>query len=129
MPTTAEIQAKSSAALDELEQERIREITGESLATLTPLLAGLNSSQNKAMRADIDVWDEIGDTTEKLSGGRSGVDVDSERDRELVRRRVRLRLGLAEVRPATNLEDPEAIGLLTVIGPGWKSGDPASGEH
>ena len=128
MPTTAQIEAQSNAALTELEQERIREITNESLATLTPLFANLLPSQRKAMRADIDAWDEIGDTTEKVSGGRSGVDVDTQRDRELVRRRVRVRLELPEVRDAQNLEDPDAIGLLTVLGPGWREHD-TGGEH
>jgi hypothetical protein len=120
MPTLAEIQAKSNAALTALEKEKVREITGELPGKIDSLLPSGVSDLNRCYRADVDAWDALGDTTERLSGGRSGVDVDAGRDREHVRRRVRVRLGLPEVKDITTLDDPDTIGLFQILNPSWR---------
>lgn len=126
MPTLAEIQAKSNTVLTALEKEKVREITGELPGKIDTLFPSGVSDLNRCYRADIDAWDALGDTTEKLQGGRSGVDVDAERDREHVRRRVRVRLGLPEVKDITTLDDPDTVGLFQIINPAWR--EPQSSE-
>jgi len=99
MATLETIESKSSAALTQLELEKVREIvTGGRLFLAADSIANavndLTPEQRQATRADIEEWDALGFGTEKIrpTGG-DGLDYDVERDRAVVRRRLIVRLG------------------------------------
>jgi hypothetical protein len=86
----------SGATLTPLELERVREIVLEdSVSTIETIASELSSDQRRATRYDIDLWlNKIGEGTLSLHDGSDGVDISKSRDRNAIRRRVALRLGL-----------------------------------
>jgi hypothetical protein len=112
MPTTEVIQEQLDTPLTPLERERVREILGYSRAqgeTLSAMIDELTAPQNQFMRAIILRWDEVGDDTERITGGRDALDADPERNREMVRRRVRQLLGLPEISGVSTLDNSQLI--------------------
>jgi hypothetical protein len=112
MPTTEVIQEQLDTPLTPLERERVREILGYSRAqgeTLSAMIDELTAPQNQFMRAIILRWDEVGDDTERITGGRDALDADPERNREMVRRRVRKLLGLPEISGVSTLDNSQLI--------------------
>jgi hypothetical protein len=82
-------------ALDTAQLESVREMVGDKLfSTIQSLCAGLNAAQESAMSDDIDEWDRIKNKHVKMSGGSDGIDIDNERARNALKRRVRQRLDL-----------------------------------
>lgn len=82
-------------ALSAPQLESVREMVGDkTYATIELLCAELNAAQESAMSDDIDEWDRIKNKQLKMSGGSDGIDIDNERGRNALRRRVRQRLDL-----------------------------------
>jgi hypothetical protein len=66
----------------------------------TPPLAEIEQSERKLMRSHLIVfYDRFPDGTTKLKGGRQGLDTDAERDKEGLRREIRLFLHLPMLSP------------------------------
>lgn len=133
MPTSAQINLQSGVALDDLERERVREIvliaggSGSLPASdLNDRINALSAAQNKATRADIAAWDAVFDGTVKKKGGDSGIDFDPVRDREAIRQRVRLRLGLPAVDPGVAVGKSALVPFK--ITTGWR-GRRCKGEY
>jgi len=81
--------------LDAGQTEVVREILDEeSLSEVESLLDDLTAEQEAATVTDVARWELIRDKHLKVSGGRDGVDLDYEREREAIRRRVSSRLGV-----------------------------------
>lgn len=82
-------------ALTAAEIEFVREIVGsKTFSTIESLCGELNATQESAMRDDIDAWETVRNEHLRISGGDLGVDLDEERDRRAIRKRVMQRLGL-----------------------------------
>lgn len=99
MGTLAQIDEQPSGPFTALEVEKVREIlTGGRLSiareSVEDALDDLTAVERQATRQDIADWDDLGFGTEKIRpAGNDGLDYDVERDRELVRRRLIIRLG------------------------------------
>lgn len=87
----------SDAVFTNLELERIREIVGaEAVSTVSNVVGELSADQRRATRYDIDLYiNEIGEGTVAVQGASDGTDYSQTRDRNEIRRRVAMRLGLA----------------------------------
>jgi hypothetical protein len=82
-------------ALSPAQIESVREMVGDkTFATVESLCAEMNAASEAAMADDVDEWDRIKNKHVRLSGGSDGIDVDNERYRAALKRRVRLRLDL-----------------------------------
>lgn len=132
MPTTAAIGLEDDGPLAPLETERVREILGyagggNEYAELLDLVAGLRPEQCQTVRAYIGVWDEIGDDTGRIAGGRDAIDADVERNRELVRRRLRQLFGLPEISGIGTLDRSQMVLGVRLRRKGW-SGTRRNGE-
>lgn len=104
-------------ALTEAQVETVREITGErSFTAVSGLCAALNASQEAATVLDIAEWQAVKSKYLKITGGKSGVDLDFDRNREAIRDRVRTRLDLPDW---YSLSDPDAVVSLTLCGGSW----------
>lgn len=105
-------------ALTEAQIESVREIAGESsYSYVETLCAALNASQETAMVVDLTAWDAVRSEHLKISGGKEGVDLDFERDRDAIRQRVRLRLGLTAM-SASDI-DSNSIYSVNLSGACW----------
>lgn len=89
--------AFDTVALTSNEIDRVREVVqSESLSTVALACASLTTDQNRATRYDLDqFFNQVGEGTFLIAGGADGVDLNTERDRVVIRNRVRARLGLA----------------------------------
>lgn len=117
MATSAQIDGQSTAVFDELEIERIREIAGlKTYAQAESLSAELSNVQRQATRMDIKTYGLIGEGTVGVKGGKEGADYSQSRDREDIRQRLRLRLGLDAVDPDLS---PNAARISWVVGEDW----------
>lgn len=117
MATTAQIDSQSTAVFDELEIERIREIAGlKTCAQAESLSAALSTVQRQATRMDIKTYGLIGEGTVGVKGGKEGADYSQSRDREDIRQRVRLRLGLDAIDPDLS---PTAARISWIVGEDW----------
>jgi len=77
------------------EIESVREIVGDkTYSTIESLVGELNDAQKTATKADVVTWNVVRDKHLKVKGGRDGVDLDNERKRKAVIKRVRQRLQL-----------------------------------
>ncbi len=92
---TDPVKSYSDAELTALETEHVRNIIGlEALSELDTPISELTAEQRKATRYDIDQWfNEVGEGTLNLKGGRDGIDLSTVRDRNDIRRRVAQRFG------------------------------------
>jgi hypothetical protein len=82
--------------LDQSALETVREIVGnKTFETIESLCGELNSAQESAMNDDVGKWEEIKDKHLRMVGGADGIDIDNERARRAIRKRVTERLGLA----------------------------------
>ena len=87
----------SDAVFTNLELERIRDIVNaDAISVITNVVDELTADQRRATRYDIDLYiNEVGEGTVAVKGGSRGTDFSTVRDRNDIRRRVALRLGLA----------------------------------
>lgn len=106
-------------ALTGAEKSTLADITQESLATVTSKADGLDSDVEDDIQEDIVLWNTLKDKHLRVSGGRDGVDLDSERSRKAIRMRNRLRLGLPALSEVEGLSDPNAIYGFTLNGGSW----------
>lgn len=117
MATSAQIDSQDDAAFVPLEIERIREIAGLKTYAQAETLSGqLSAVQRQATRMDIKTYGLVGEGTVGVKGGKEGADYSQSRDREDIRQRVRLRLGLDPVDPDLS---PNAARLSWVVGEDW----------
>lgn len=83
--------------------EVVREIVGYlSLEEIAAKCAALDTVQEDATVADVSQWEGNRPKFDKglrLSGGSKGIDIDPQRERAAIRRRVLDRLGLGSVMP------------------------------
>lgn len=80
--------------------ETVREIVGYlSLEEIAAKCAALSQVAEDATAADVSKWESGRDKFVKLSGGSKGIDIDPDRERGAIRRRVLDRLGLGSVMP------------------------------
>lgn len=101
--TLSQIESYPQTPLTPAEREKVREILTYPGGYLTRswverALDELVGVELSAVRADIDEWDALGFTTEKIrptSG--DGLDYDLERDKSVVRRRLASRLGMTSI--------------------------------
>ena len=114
MPSSITIDIQDTGALTALEVERVREICGLKTYTEAESLTGvLNQVQRQATRADIATFDAIRDGTVALDGGRDGVNYSQQRDKEEVRQRLRLRLGLDAINPQLSSDAAYLVNIQT----------------
>jgi hypothetical protein len=103
------IKAKSTDPLDANEIEKVREIIGYQGSITEVTLADaysidLTAVKNQFVRALIDAWDAIGDSTEKLQGGAKGLDHSADRNRFHIANQLRRVFGLTAL-PRTDMGD------------------------
>lgn len=97
-------------ALSDAQIEMVREIVDDlSFTTVSTFVADLNAAQKLALLADVDLWERVKSDHLIISGSKEGLDINAERDREAIRRRVRLRLGLSAISSARLAANPSAI--------------------
>jgi len=86
----------SDAVFTDVELERIRDIVVvDAISTITNVADELTPAQRRATRYDIDLYiNEVGEGTLAVKGGADGIDLNTVRDRNDIRRRVALRFGL-----------------------------------
>lgn len=100
MANSITIDGQESGPLSNLELERVREICGlKSFGQTSTLCAPLIDVQLQATRADIAAFDKVKDGATALEGGRDGVQFSQLTNKEEIRRRLRVRLGLDAVDP------------------------------
>lgn len=81
-------------ALTPDEKVTLAEIARETYSTVDTAAASLISAQETQLRLDITRWATVRGKHLKVQGGRDGIDLSPEREREEIRRRVRIHLGL-----------------------------------
>lgn len=75
--------------------ESVREMVGDkTYSTIESLCEELNAAQEAAMVYDVTEWERIKFKHVRMVGGDEGVDLDNERNRSALKRRVRQRLQL-----------------------------------
>ncbi|MBX6772692.1 MAG: hypothetical protein IRY83_13260 [Chloroflexi bacterium] len=75
--------------------EQVREVVGESSRDVVrAALAALDDAAWARTLLDLAEWESVRSEHARLSGGREGLDVDPARQRQAIRERVRVRLGL-----------------------------------
>lgn len=98
MASSNDIDLQESGPLTNLEVERVREICGlKSFVQTSDLCTPLIDVQRQATRSDIKAFDKVKDGAVGLDGGRDGVKFSQLDNKEEIRRRLRLRLGLDAV--------------------------------
>lgn len=76
--------------------ESVREMVGDkTYATVESLAEEMNAAQEAAMIEDVDEWERVKFKGISLEGGKDGIDLDFDRNRRMLRDRVRRRLGLS----------------------------------
>lgn len=81
-------------ALTPAQKATLAEIARESYEVVDAQAASLNSAVEALLAADVTRWDALRSKHLRVKGGREGVDLDPDREREVIRRRVRKSLGL-----------------------------------
>lgn len=81
-------------ALTAEQKATLAEIARESYLIVDTQASGLNAATETLLAADVARWDTLRSKHLKIQGGRDGVDLDPDREREVIRRRVRKNLGL-----------------------------------
>jgi hypothetical protein len=107
-------------ALTEPQIESVREIADEpSYSYVASLCDSLNASQELAMADDIDAWDTVKAKFVQIQGGQDGVYLNFNDDREAIRGRVRLRLGLSAYSSADIGSNSDDVFTINLRGGCW----------
>lgn len=99
------------------EVEYVREMarianTDSNISTLVSRLDALNAAQVTATQRDIEEWKLIEYGDEKSKGGIKGTDYSKERNRTVIRDKVRMRLGYPELPAAIGAGDMGVFGMF-----------------
>ncbi|MEA2174113.1 MAG: hypothetical protein QOD00_1705 [Blastocatellia bacterium] len=95
------------ADLEDVEIVVVAEIVEENYQATRYYCQHLTDGQIASLRLDLVTWGDIRDKHLKIKGGKDGVDLDNERKRAAIRRRLRLML---------LLEDVGSVGIRMVRG-------------
>ena len=79
-------------ALTDAELVTTAEIIEENYEATQFSSGNLTEAQEASLRADLDTWAGIRDKHLKIKGGKDGVDLDNDRQRAAIRKRLRLML-------------------------------------
>lgn len=79
--------------LTEPQKVTVAEITRETYADVNTGSADLTAEQVTSIQADVVTWNLIRDKHLRVKGGKDGIDLDNEREREAIRQRVRKQFG------------------------------------